>query len=119
MAFTFEKLIVYQRAISFADSVCALTEQFPRGYGLLSDQVNRASVSFAVNIAEGNGRFTGAGRRNFLTKARGSAQERVPLVDLALRRSLIADAGHSQFRSESEIIGKMLCRPIGGLVKRE
>ena len=31
MAFTFEKLIVYQKAISFADSVCALTEQFPRG----------------------------------------------------------------------------------------
>ena len=32
MAFTFEKLIVYQKSISFADSVCAITEKFPRGY---------------------------------------------------------------------------------------
>ncbi len=43
MAFTFEKLIVYQKAISFADSVCARTEKFPRGYGFLSDQLNRAT----------------------------------------------------------------------------
>ncbi len=35
MAFTFEKLVVYQRAIAFADRICALTEQFPRGYGFL------------------------------------------------------------------------------------
>jgi hypothetical protein len=35
MAFTFEKLIVYQKAISFADRICALTEPFPRGYGFL------------------------------------------------------------------------------------
>ena len=32
MAFTFEKLIVYQKAISFADNVCALTEKFPRSH---------------------------------------------------------------------------------------
>ena len=43
MAFTFEKLIVYQKAISFADSVCARTEKFPRGYGFLSYQLNRAT----------------------------------------------------------------------------
>ena len=42
MAFTFEKLIVYQKAISYADGICAITEKFPRGYGFLSDQLNRA-----------------------------------------------------------------------------
>ncbi len=31
MAFTFEKLIVYQKAISYADCICAITEKFPRG----------------------------------------------------------------------------------------
>ncbi len=31
MAFTFEKLIVYQKAISYADKTCAITEKFPRG----------------------------------------------------------------------------------------
>jgi hypothetical protein len=31
MAFSFEKLVVYQKAVDFADTVCSLTEQFPRG----------------------------------------------------------------------------------------
>jgi hypothetical protein len=32
MAFTFEKLFVYQKAVDFAENICALTESFPRGY---------------------------------------------------------------------------------------
>jgi hypothetical protein len=32
MAFAFEKLQVYQKAIAFADTVCTLTKGFPRGY---------------------------------------------------------------------------------------
>ncbi|WP_010583714.1 four helix bundle protein, partial [Schlesneria paludicola] len=65
MAFAFEKLLVYQKAVDFADSICQHTEAFPRGYGFLSDQLNRAALSIAANIAEGNGRFTKPDRRNF------------------------------------------------------
>ena len=65
MPFAFEKLLVYQRAISFADAICTLTRDFPRGYYFLVDQLNRAALSIAANIAEGNGRFTKADRRNF------------------------------------------------------
>ncbi|HAU38802.1 MAG TPA: hypothetical protein DCX07_13940 [Phycisphaerales bacterium] len=60
MAFAFEKLIVYQKAITFAGGVCTLTKSFPRGYFFLADQLNRAALSIAANIAEGNGRFTKA-----------------------------------------------------------
>ena len=77
MAFTFEKLLVYQKAIDFADQVCERTESFPR-YSFLRDQLNRAALSIAANIAEGNGRFTKSDRRNFFGIARGSAQECVP-----------------------------------------
>ena len=35
MAFMFEKLEVYQKAVDFADSVCGRTEQFSRGYACL------------------------------------------------------------------------------------
>ncbi|MHB8968951.1 MAG: four helix bundle protein [Pirellulaceae bacterium] len=60
MAFSFEKLLVYQKAVDFADSVCEHTEQFPRGYGFLVDQLNRAALSIAANIAEGNDQVEGA-----------------------------------------------------------
>ena len=83
MPFAFEKLIVYQKAIDFADQICQLTNQFPRGYGFLVDQLNRASLSIAANIAEGNGRFTKPDRRNFFNIARASLQEWVPLLEIA------------------------------------
>jgi hypothetical protein len=53
-----EDLEVYQKAVDFADGVAALSERFPRGYGFLIDQLNRAALSIATNLAEGNGRFT-------------------------------------------------------------
>jgi four helix bundle protein len=65
MAFTFEKLIAYQKPISFADRACVATETLPRRYGLPSDQPNRASASIAANIAQGNGRVTILDRKNF------------------------------------------------------
>jgi len=102
MAFAFEKLIVYQKAIDFADQVCQLTEQFPRGYGFLVDQLNRASLSIAANIAEGNGRFTKPDRKNFFGIARGSVQECVPLLELARRRRLFNDAVHAEMEERLE-----------------
>ena len=98
VAFTFEKLIVYQKAIDFADQVCQLTEQFPRGYGFVVKQLNRASLSIAANIAEGNGRFTKPDRKNFFGIARGSVQECVPLLELARRRQLFNNAVHAEMK---------------------
>ena len=80
MAFALEKLVVYQKAVDFADQVCLRSENFTRGYGFLADQLNRASVSISANIAEGNGRFTKSDRKNFFGIARGSVQECVPLL---------------------------------------
>ncbi|MFM8287853.1 MAG: four helix bundle protein [Planctomycetaceae bacterium] len=74
--------------------MCETTERFPRGYGFLVDQLNRAALSNAANIAEGNGRFTSPDRRIFFGIARGSAQKCVPLLELARRRGLLADSVH-------------------------
>jgi hypothetical protein len=54
MAFAFEKLLVYQKAITFADAICTLTRNLPRGYFFLADQLNRAALSIVANIPEGN-----------------------------------------------------------------
>lgn len=118
MAFAFEMLIVYQKAVDFADEVAAAVEGFPRGYGYLADHLNRASPSIAANIAEGNGRFTKPDRRNFFGIARGPVQECVPLLELAARRSLITADHHGQLKSNLEEIAKMLSGLINGLDKR-
>ncbi len=119
MAFAFEKLLIYQKSVDFADVVCGLTEQFPRGYGFLVDQLNRASLSKAANIAEGNGRFTKADRRNFFGIARGSVQECVPLLELALRRKLLIEKDHLELKARLEEIARMLSGLIKGLENRE
>jgi len=49
MAFAFEKLNVYQKAIDFANAACDLTRGFPRGYFFLADQFNRAARSSPIS----------------------------------------------------------------------
>lgn len=119
MAFMFEKLEVYQKTVDFADEIATLTEGFPRGYGYLVDQLNRAALSIATNLAEGNGRFTKPDRRNFFTIARGSTQECVPLLEIAHRRGLIQKQASLALRERLEVIAKMISGLINGLDKRQ
>ncbi|MCA9195602.1 MAG: four helix bundle protein, partial [Planctomycetales bacterium] len=86
--------------------------------GFLVDQLNRAALSISANIAEGNGRFTKADRKNFFIIARGSVQECVPLLELARRRSLIDDARHAELKSNLEEISKRLSGLVNGLENR-
>ncbi len=115
MAFLFEKLAVYQKAVDFADNVAAMTEKFPRGYFFLGNQINRAALSIATNLAEGNGRFTKPDRKNFFVIARGSVQECVPLLELTLRRGLIEHVSHQSLKSNLEEIARMLSGLIKGV----
>jgi four helix bundle protein len=118
MPFMFENLEVYQKSVDLAEKVINLTDGFPKGYYFLTDQLNRASLSIATNIAEGNGRFTKADRKNFFIIARGSIQECVPLLELAQRRGLIDETGHHKFRDELEVLAKMLSGLIKGIDRR-
>ena len=118
MAFMFENLDVYQKAVDFADRITDLTGQFPRGYRFLTDQLNRAALSVATNLAEGNGRFTKADRKSFFTIARGSARECVPLLELARRKGFVEESAIIDLRTELEVIAKMISGLIKGLEKR-
>ena len=113
MAFAFEKLNVYQKAIDFADRICGITSDFPKSFYFLRDQLNRASLSISANIAEGNGRFTKNDRKHFFVIARGSVQECVPLLELAYRRGFLNQEVHETLKNDLEEISKM----ISGLVK--
>ncbi len=116
--FAFEKLVGYQKSINFADAVCAGTRRFPRGYFFLADQLNRAALSIAANLAEGNGRFTVADRRNFFGIARGSVRECVPLLEIAMRRQVLEADVHARLRAELEEISRMTSGLIKGLENR-
>jgi four helix bundle protein len=73
---SFKDLIVWQRAIQLTVAVYKLTSSFPASerFGL-TNQLRRASVSVASNIAEGYGRSTKGEYLQFLGFARGSKCE--------------------------------------------
>ncbi|MGC9222626.1 MAG: four helix bundle protein [Terracidiphilus sp.] len=62
MANSFKDLIVWQRSIQLTVSVYKLTSGFPEAerFGL-TNQLRRASVSIASNIAEGYGKSSKGG----------------------------------------------------------
>lgn len=76
MGQSFKDLSVWQRAIQLTLEVYNLTNEFPNSerFGL-TNQLRRASVSVASNIAEGYGRSTKGEYVLFLGHARGSVSE--------------------------------------------
>ena len=108
MTFLFEKLDVYQKSVDFADKICQLTDAFSKGNYYLVDQINRAALSIATNIAEGNGRYHKPERMNFFRIARGSAFECVPILEICHRKKLIDVFQRDELKKDVEDICKML-----------
>ncbi len=106
--FLFEKLIVYQKSLEFAEHLSILTDDFSKGNGYIVDQLQRAALSISANMAEGNGRYHVKDRINFFWIARGSAFECVPILDLCFRKGLIKEEKYQALRFELESITKML-----------
>ena len=73
MGESFKDLVVWQRAVQMTLEIYKLTADFPADerFGL-TNQLRRASVSVASNIAEGYGRSTTGEYVLFLGHARGS-----------------------------------------------
>src|SRR5213596_3109287 len=87
MYFDHEKLDVYREAIAF----CGWVGEFLAGVSAKAaakDQLDRASTSIPLNIAEGNGKFSARDRARFLEMARGSALECAACLDVLVARKL-------------------------------
>ena len=84
-----ERLNVYQEAIAFCGWVGDLLNEVT-AKAAAKDQLDRASTSIPLNIAEGNGKFSNADRARFLEIARGSALECAACLDVLLARKLVA-----------------------------
>jgi four helix bundle protein len=73
---SFKDLVVWQRAVQMSLEIYKLTASFPASerFGL-TNQLRRASVSVASNIAEGYGKSSKGEYLSFLGHARGSNGE--------------------------------------------
>jgi four helix bundle protein len=87
--FDHEKLDVYQESITFWGWVGELLGQIS-AKAAAKDQLDRASTSIPLNIAEGNGKFSTVDRARFLEIARGSALECAACLDVLAMRKLVA-----------------------------
>ena len=73
---SYKDLLVWQKSIALCTQVYKVCEKFPRSelYGL-ADQMKRAAVSIASNIAEGQGRQHRKEFLHFISVANGSLAE--------------------------------------------
>ena len=72
---------VYNRVIEFLACPHKVLDTLPKGYSGLKDQLRRASLSVALNVAEGAGKISATDQRRYYAIARGSAFECLALLD--------------------------------------
>lgn len=104
-----ERLDCFRVAVEFQTLAAGFRA---RGLGELRSQLDRASVSIALNIAEGAGRRTAADKAHFFTIARGSATESAAALELLAARGLLAPEVHRHGRGLLIRIIQMLTRLI-------
>ncbi len=98
MAFKFEKLIVWQKAVDLADFVHMLVKKFPKDeLYILTSQIKRAADSVSLNIAEGSTGQTNPEFKRFLGIALRSNIEVVGCIYLGKRRGYINETEFTEF----------------------
>jgi four helix bundle protein len=111
--FDHERLEVYRESISFIAWLSELLESSVR-VGDVKDQLDRASTSIALNIAEGNGKYNPKDRCRFFDIAHGSALECGAGLDVLVAKSKLTPA---QIRPGKESLQKIV-KMLMGLIKR-
>lgn len=109
MAFSFEELKVYQQALKWVEQAELIHGRSgPKSFLHLKDQLIRAATSVALNIAEGDGKWSSLDKQNFFKTARGSLYECVAVIQVLHRRGIVRDSEYPEIYSQLESIGKML-----------
>jgi len=110
--FDHERLDVYRTAVEWValaqDIAAAMLNG--SGHAALADQLQRAASSVTLNIAEGAGEFSPAEKSRFYRIAKRSATECAAILDVAKRRSCVAETHFQQGR-------QLLLRIVGMLIK--
>ncbi len=111
--FDHERLEVYQESIAFIAWLSTLLDGTVR-VGDVKDQLDRASTSIPLNIAEGNGKYTPKDRCRFFDIAHGSALECAAGLDVLVAKTKLTP---EQIRPGKEGLQRIV-RMLIGLIKR-
>ena len=118
MGASFKDLVVWQRAVQLTTEIYRLTASFPPSeqFGLVN-QLRRASVSIASNIAEGYGRATKGECIHFLGNARGSNCELQTQLIISEGLGFGKKGGYEPVQKLSAEVSRMLIALMGKLKK--
>lgn len=120
MAFKFEKLLVWQKAVDLSAAIHELTLGFPKTeLFILTSQIKRAADSVSLNIAEGSTGQSNAEFNRFIGYALRSDIEVVGCLYLAQKRNLINAGLFQKLHQQCEEILVMLNSLRNSLKKNE
>ena len=113
--FAFEDLLVWQKAIDFAEVVIKTIDEFdtPRKHYRIIEQLESAAISVSSNIAEGKGRFSKKEFIHYLYISRGSLFETVSLLILIRRLDWIS----ADKLVELKLLGEEIAKMLNSLIK--
>ena len=121
MKFGYEDLEVWKRAVDFAVSVIELIDKIDTGrkHYRLFEQIEAASTSVAMNLAEGKGRFSQKEFIHYCYIARGSLYETITLLEIFKRKEWISEEEFYSLKSEGIEIASMIKGLINSLYKSQ
>lgn len=111
--FDHEKLRAYQDALQFVAWVSPLIEDLPAKLAA-KDQLDRASTSVVLNLAEGNGKRSHPDRCRYFDIARGSVVECAACLDVLVVKNRMAAADAAV--GKEKLLG--IVSMVAGLIAR-
>ncbi|MEE8131909.1 MAG: four helix bundle protein [Candidatus Paceibacterota bacterium] len=106
---------VYKEAKNLVKEIYNITNKFPQNFRYeLGSQINRASISIALNISEGSGKSSDPELGRFFNIAIGSAYEVIAGLDIAYDNKLLSK---EKFEKSTEKC-KNIVRQLGNFKKK-
>jgi len=114
--FDFENLNVYQKSLEFIDDIFEVVKALPKEYRYsLGENLIRAGLSTANNLAEGNGKKSKKEKNRYFGISLDSSRECVSVFNVLKRQGLIKENEYNKVRSEAKEITSM----IWGLIESQ
>jgi len=101
--FDHEKLKVYQKALEFIEWIQPILLKLDYRSDI-RNQLERASNSILLNIAEGNGKYTAKDRCRYFDISKGSALESASCIDIIFVKKIITQ--------DEKAFGKQMLKEI-------